>query len=116
MRGKSIVVSFIPVYVLLFSISIMIATITSKVIATVSEYTSLNNRYCVIVDPGHGGIDGGATSYSGVLESNLNLQIALRLDDLLHFIGIDTILVRDSDISIHTEGITIAQKKISDLI
>jgi N-acetylmuramoyl-L-alanine amidase len=49
------------------------------------------------------------------LESEINLQIALRLDDLLHLIGIKTIMTRKIDQSIHTEGKSIAAKKVSDL-
>ena len=69
----------------------------------------------IIIDPGHGGEDGGAISCTGVSESKLNLEISLRLNDLLNLLGYDTCLIRDSDISIHTKGETIAQKKASDL-
>ncbi|MBE6984097.1 MAG: N-acetylmuramoyl-L-alanine amidase [Ruminococcaceae bacterium] len=69
----------------------------------------------VIIDAGHGGEDGGAVSVSGICESGLNLEIALRLNDFLHLFGIETQMIRTSDISIHTEGNTIAQKKVSDI-
>ena len=39
----------------------------------------------VVIDAGHGGEDGGASSPDGVLESGLNLQFALRMRDLLQF-------------------------------
>ena len=68
-----------------------------------------------MVDPGHGGIDGGATSCTGVLESGINLEIALRLNDLLRFLGYETLMVRTTDTSIHTQGNTIAAQKVSDL-
>ena len=73
------------------------------------------HRTCVIIDPGHGGEDGGATSCTGVLESTINLEIALRLEDMLHLLGRDTIMIRKTDTSIYVKGETIAQKKISDL-
>ena len=75
----------------------------------------LSNRTCVIVDAGHGGIDGGATSCTGILESNLNLEIAVRLNDLLRFLGYNTKMIRTSNVSIYTEGTTIAAQKVSDL-
>ncbi len=68
-----------------------------------------------MIDAGHGGEDGGATSCTGVLESNLNLEIALRLNDLYHFLGYDTIMVRTNDTALHTQGNTIAARKASDL-
>ena len=68
-----------------------------------------------MIDPGHGGIDSGATSCSGVMESGINLEISLRLNDLIRFMGYETVMVRTTDTSIHTEGNTIAAQKVSDL-
>ena len=36
-------------------------------------------RFTVIIDAGHGGEDGGATSCTGVLESQINLEISFQL-------------------------------------
>ena len=72
-------------------------------------------RHTIIIDAGHGGIDGGAVSCTGVSESHINLEIALRLRDLCHLIGLQTLMIRDCDISIHTHGDTIAAKKVSDI-
>lgn len=69
----------------------------------------------VVIDAGHGGEDGGAVSVTGVSESNINLEISLRLNDFLHFIGVETKMIRTGDISVYTEGTTIAQKKVSDI-
>ncbi len=72
--------------------------------------------HTAVLDAGHGGEDGGATSLSGILESGINLEIAKKTDALLRFYGVKTVLVRDSDMSIHdAEAKTIAQKKRSDL-
>ena len=74
-----------------------------------------HNPYKVIIDAGHGGVDGGATSCTGVLESQLNLEIALRLEELMKLLGYESVMVRRTDISVYTEGETIAAKKVSDL-
>ena len=87
----------------------------SRVVTVLSENASINNRKTIIVDAGHGGVDGGATSCTGKLESQFNLEIAHRLNDLLNLLGINTIMIRNTDCSVYTEGETIAQKKISDL-
>ena len=68
-----------------------------------------------VVDPGHGGEDGGAVSPEGVTESKLNLEIALRLNDLLRFTGQKTVMTRTEDRSIHTQGDTIRARKASDI-
>lgn len=69
----------------------------------------------VIVDPGHGGEDGGAVSASGVSESHLNLAVAAQVNDLLRFAGQRTIMTRTEDVSIHTDGDTIRARKASDI-
>ena len=80
-----------------------------------TQSQSLRSRTCVIIDAGHGGVDGGAISCTGAVESQINLEIALRLNDLLHMLGIKTKMIRTTDISIYTSGDTIAAKKVSDL-
>lgn len=87
----------------------------SRAITIISEHMPVERQHCIIIDAGHGGEDGGATSCTGKLESSFNLEISLRLDDLLHLLGYDTVMVRTSDVSIYTKGETIAQKKVSDL-
>ena len=69
-----------------------------------------------VVDPGHGGEDGGAVSVTGVPESQINLAIAKRLDALLGFYGENSYLMREEDISLHDpEAKTLREKKVSDL-
>lgn len=75
----------------------------------------MNNRYCIVIDAGHGGEDGGAVSCTGVLESKINLEIAQKLNDLMQYLGYETRMIRSEDISIHTAGETIAARKASDL-
>ena len=70
----------------------------------------------VVIDAGHGGADGGAVSADGTIESSLNLQISLRLNDLLRLLGQQTEMTRREDISIHSEDAdTLHEKKVSDL-
>lgn len=70
----------------------------------------------VVIDAGHGGEDGGAVSITGAIESQLNLAIALRLDEILGLYGVNTLLLRNSDTSLHDpEANTLREKKVSDL-
>lgn len=69
-----------------------------------------------ILDAGHGGEDGGAISCTGEKESTLNLEITMRLEQILVLLGEEPLLLRNSDTSLHDEGCkTIREKKISDL-
>lgn len=83
------------------------------VLPTIGKATSAK---CIILDAGHGGEDGGAISCTGINESELNLQIARRLNDFLLAIGRPTKMLRTQDVSLHTGTCsTIAEKKRSDL-
>lgn len=55
------------------------------------------NEACLVIDPGHGGIDGGAIAYNGQRESELNLSIALKLRDLASFYGLETRMTRQDE-------------------
>ncbi|WP_127586202.1 N-acetylmuramoyl-L-alanine amidase family protein [Paenibacillus koleovorans] len=50
----------------------------------------------VVIDVGHGGIDGG-TSYGDLLEKDVNLQVGLKVFDLLIHSGVRTAINRTSD-------------------
>lgn len=102
-------------YVLILSIFIAVTWLGSAVTSTVAQLIPVERVHTVIIDAGHGGLDGGATSCTGAQESKFNLDISLRLNDLMHLLGYRTVMIRTSDISVHTKGDTIAQKKVSDL-
>ena len=42
-----------------------------------------DNSHIIIVDAGHGGFDGGAVGTRGTVEKEINLDIALKLRDML---------------------------------
>lgn len=88
----------------------------SESIAAFSSLSGMEPSRVVVVDPGHGGEDGGAVAVDGTVESGLNLQVALRLSTLLQFLGQDTVMTRTEDVSIYSDGAkTLHQKKVSDL-
>lgn len=58
----------------------------------------LNNK-TIVLDPGHGGIDGG-TSFGDILEKNINLTIGLKLKEELIKRGANVIMTREIDDSL----------------
>jgi len=69
----------------------------------------------LIIDPGHGGMDGGAVSLSGYEESEINLAIALRLEALAALYGIPTQMTRrTAELDYPPEADTIRAKKVAD--
>lgn len=70
----------------------------------------------LILDAGHGGEDGGAVSVTGVPESRINLEIVQKLRDTLALYGVDPVVLREEDVSLHDpEASTLREKKRSDL-
>lgn len=107
--------SLLGFYTLIISVFLFGTILGSKTVTVISEMVPVERKYHIVIDAGHGGEDGGALSCSGKRESTVNLQIALRLNDLFHLLGYDTKMIRTSDTSVYTKGETIAQKKVSDL-
>lgn len=57
--------------------------------------------HTVVVDAGHGGIDGGATSkYSPVSEAEINLEIAKKLEKELNKYGVGVVMTRKDENSL----------------
>ena len=57
------------------------------------------NNITIVLDPGHGGIDGG-TSFNDILEKNINLSIGFKLKDVLIKRGATVIMTREIDDSL----------------
>lgn len=99
---------------LLFVLCIGVFTISKRNMAALTATLSAQ-PLTIIIDAGHGGEDGGAVGVMGTTESMINLLIAQKLDQLLAFFGNKTQMIRNTDISVHTDGDTISERKISDL-
>ena len=102
---------------LIISLLIFICTLTLRNPISAVKSTKQNaNQPIVIIDAGHGGFDGGAVSDDGTVEKDINLSIALYLQEYLAIFNIKTIMIRETDCSVEDNGLnTIRQKKTSDL-
>ena len=105
------------VFFYLFTVGtvLLLISLGNRTVTVLSEQAINAQRTRIVIDPGHGGVDGGAVSCTGKPESAYNLEISLRLNDLLRLLGYQTCMIRTQDISVYTKGETIAQKKVSDL-
>lgn len=106
---------FWPLYLITAVLFIGISMIGDKAVTTMAEAMPLSREVVFVIDAGHGGEDGGAVSCTGAKESGINLQIALRLNDLLRLLGCETVMIRTDDVSVHTSGSTVGARKASDL-
>lgn len=71
------------------------------------------DRYCVVLDAGHGGFDPGKVGINGVLEKDVNLQIALLVKQYLEDNDIDVVMTRETDEGLYDADAS--NKKVQDM-
>ncbi len=72
----------------------------------------------IIIDAGHGGIDGGAVGYNNIVEKDINLSIAKKLETMLTCCGFEVIMTRTEDSMVGEklpETASIREKKVNDV-
>lgn len=70
----------------------MVRQINRSVAVSLTE-----ERPFLLIDPGHGGMDGGASSADGALEDDINLSVSLMLRDMLTACGYEVRMTRTED-------------------
>lgn len=94
----------------------MVSILFCAVYAVNADAIIDNSIPTIIIDAGHGGEDGGAVGADGTNEKNINLDIALKLNEFLSVMGYKTRMVRTTDISIYEGDCkTLREKKVSDI-
>ena len=79
-------------------------------------FVQYHARPQIILDAGHGGMDGGAVGVNNTPEQGINLAITLKLKELLQLNGFEVILTRPNENSIHDPSETsVAKQKRSDM-
>ena len=101
------------VAVLLVSATLLFSAMFSSAPSTAVSATP---SPLVIIDAGHGGVDGGAVGACGTLEKDLNLAIAMELAERFREAGIPVLLTRSTDTLVLNEGEDIkGGRKAADL-
>ncbi len=108
----------LPIYLILSIIMVICVILIRYIFLPISpplEELTVNTseRKRIVLDPGHGGKDGGAVSVTGTHEKLLNLDISLSMREILHVLGYDTVMTREDDTELtHVSGGT---RKMQDL-
>lgn len=107
-------INYVPYFIIVIVLGGVVLANVLKTEIAVSD--RLDNAPLIIIDAGHGGLDGGAVAADGTQEQYINLDIALKLRDSLEQKGFRTLLTRTDNNSIHDEDAkTTREKKVSDI-
>lgn len=68
------------------------------------------NGKTIVLDPGHGGSDTGAVGPDGVMEKDVTLAVALKVEALLNASGAHVVMTRDTDCDVYGPGATDRQE------
>lgn len=98
-RKKVLYISSAVIFYLMISLIIIVIILIKNTAMNVFSYSSPLYGKIILIDPGHGGIDGGA-NVGNVLEKNINLDAAIILKSKLESYGAKVILSRNKDISL----------------
>ncbi len=99
-----------------FLVSVLLLTVYAGHNKPTRNVSAPTAESFLLIDAGHGGVDGGASASDGTLEKTINLSIAQDLHDILTVFGVSTKMTRDEDVSVHDTGCTsIRQIKVSDM-
>lgn len=83
---------------------------------TIGSYIFPMKNKVIVIDPGHGGMDPGASGKTGITEDKINLKISLKLSRLVEQSGGIAILTREDDKGLYTDGnAKVRSKKNEDL-
>ena len=84
-----------------------------RVRETTSDQIISKKKPCVVIDAGHGGKDPGKVAINGALEKDINLEIAIKLQQFLEQEDVEVILTRESDAGLYDENAS--NKKVQDM-
>ena len=76
--------------------------------------TSKGNKK-ILIDAGHGGMDGGTSSQNGTVEKDINLSIAKKLKESLKKSGYEVVMTREEDTGAYSKSGTIRSNYNEDL-
>ena len=87
---------------LFFVLSFLLASGALLVVGFAPKFAEADERPTIVIDPGHGGVDSGSRSISGVNEKKIVLSYARELKRQVEADGrYRVVLTRDKDIFLH---------------
>lgn len=86
------------------------------IMTSAGNLPTTQDKQVIVLDAGHGGVDGGCVSVNGVAEKGINLAIVESERDFLRVMGYDVVCTREEDEAIYDRGIEgLSNQKKSDM-
>ncbi|HAB00855.1 MAG TPA: hypothetical protein DCE08_05210 [Ruminococcaceae bacterium] len=115
-KGQKVFCAALAIFLGLSAAACVFRIVSVNSVAVVASPAS---RKTVIIDPGHGGLDGGAVGYRSTVEKDINLAISLKLKTMLTACGYDVLMTRETDCMIGEDEVgekaSIREKKVKDI-
>ena len=99
--------------ILCYTLVFTLLFVGNGILSTRVVATSPSDKFSVVIDAGHGGVDPGKVGVSGVLEKDINLAIAKKLQIRLEKDGMQVVMTREADDGLYHTGAK--NKKREDL-
>lgn len=87
---------FIALILSVYILAMLMSTFFKSLLPVFGIYSSMSGKV-IVIDPGHGGVDGGANHSDGTLEKGINLQVSLKLKKLIEKSGAKVVMTRTKD-------------------
>ena len=111
-------IKFIVILIVSASLSLALALLLGAFDSVAAEGsdiqtagTSFPKYKTVVIDAGHGGEDGGASSEAGLVEKDVNLEIAVILREMLEANGVDVVMTREDDRLLYDRNVNYQGRK-----
>lgn len=107
---------WLKIVFLMLGLTVGIMISGNRLTKIVSSNTEVPFLPSIIIDAGHGGFDGGASGAGGIIEKDINLSIAAKLEEYCRLYGLDVIMVRSEDTDVSNKsGGSLSERKKADM-
>lgn len=101
----------IPYILVILAVAVILTTVST----VYTKKQDKASKKIVLIDPGHGGMDGGAVSKNGTIEKHINLSIGIKVKEELKKLGYKVVMTREDDKGLYSDNGTVREKKREDL-
>ena len=116
MAGKTGAIAAFLLVIVLFVAAVLLWSERGQMAGkNVNATEECSDSAVIVIDPGHGGFDGGASASDGTAEKDINLQISMQLKKVMEEYPVKVIMTRQEDVALNPSEGNIRSMKRQDL-